>query len=301
VKRGRIIRCARLEGFKMSSPEQFGNYNPPPAFRQARDPAATDDASKRVAFGSLWVNPLSSKAFICADPIIGGAVWYQIAPAGGGSGAFLALENAALAPEKISALAALAVPPAALGAMVCVVVPGDIVNYASPISTLLTGAAGTGAVQGESFNLVGGVGNGAYGGDVVFHGGAELTALACGGDAIGVGGAGAGGGGGLAALIGGADSAGAAGGNALLLGGATSGGFGGAVQIAGGADSAAGAGGSTQISGGASTGGVGGNVEIACATGGAGNGLILLTNLPTVAPATSGALWLNAGVLSIVP
>ena len=43
-------------------------------------------------------------------------------------------------PIKISAMPALAVPPGSAGAVVPVVVPGDNVNYKSPIATLLTGA-----------------------------------------------------------------------------------------------------------------------------------------------------------------
>lgn len=77
---------------------------------------------------------------------------------------------------------------------------------------------------------------------------------------------------------------------------------GGAVNLFGGASSlASGEAGGVTVNGGNSSDptGIGGNVQLAVGTGGAADGNILLTGIPTADPEVANAIWNDAGTLKI--
>lgn len=111
-------------------------------------------------------------------------------------------------------------------------------------------------------------------------------------------------------------AAGAGGAFTVTAGQGNGAGHGGDIDLTGGAATGTGRGGHANLFAGGSTGGPagevnivggntaaalpGGNVSIEAGAGGTGNGLILLLNLPTVAPATSGALWRDPAAGNVV-
>lgn len=94
-----------------------------------------------------------------------------------------------------------------------------------------------------------------------------------------------------------ADGSGGASGAFIVAGGDGAGG-GGDVLVLGG-DSSGGDAGNVFLTGGAGPSGLGGNVTLEAGAGGT-DGDIILANLPTAAPATSGALWRDAGAGNVV-
>lgn len=153
------------------------------------------------------------------------------------------------ASEKISAMAPLANPPGAPGAMVAVAVPGNTTQtYQSPIVTLLTGAPGNTTEPGEGINIAAGAGAEPGSGNVSITAGDNTSATKYAGDVFLTGGNGAGGGGGLCVFTGGNDSGSGTGGSCSMIGGDSAGGAGGSVSLA--AGSSGGAPGSTSMSAG---------------------------------------------------
>lgn len=150
--------------------------------------------------------------------------------------------------------------------------------------------ATAGNTDGDALNLLAGKGHGSGAGGFVFG-------------AAGAGGAT--GDGGFMEFDGGAGGATSGdGGSWFVNGGAATVGNGGDVALEGGTSASGGNGGSVTFRGGQASGG--GNASgsitftIGAASGGATAGDIVMAGLPTIAPATTGALWRDAGAGNVV-
>jgi hypothetical protein len=49
-------------------------------FNSDRDPTLTDDITKSYDLGSLWMNVLTDKCFICLDTVRNNSIWKIITP-----------------------------------------------------------------------------------------------------------------------------------------------------------------------------------------------------------------------------
>lgn len=42
------------------------------------DPTSSNDSTQGFRYGSVWINRVSLRAFVCSDPGVGGAVWGEL-------------------------------------------------------------------------------------------------------------------------------------------------------------------------------------------------------------------------------